>query len=272
MSATSKFPDFIPISLEDKVIHLKVQYEWKLDLCSLCNSLAHSVAECPSIRNHKPHVEPPNLGRSFSRQPMNKLQSRPPAPKCYNPPPSTQLTSPKVTKSPIKASSTSKPDTTSQNLAINHPPPTINLIPSQVILKSPHTFPITTDNHQSTPSSSTNPPTTTTSTSQLPDPMIQHLHNNPSIPNLNSPTDFSIGLAKEEREEVPSFSLVSTINQSKNKFSALQHFNPEQDLLSTDTSSFSNGEFQDTLSNKVATSAQAKSSRWRTKKPPISKK
>ncbi|KAL0919484.1 hypothetical protein M5K25_011579 [Dendrobium thyrsiflorum] len=67
------YPDTIPISVEDEIISLKIQYEWHPTPCNFCKSLLHTPSTCPS----NPHSQPLSgaaqvtHGRSQSRVSYN---------------------------------------------------------------------------------------------------------------------------------------------------------------------------------------------------------
>ncbi|KAL0909811.1 hypothetical protein M5K25_020709 [Dendrobium thyrsiflorum] len=91
VDSSAKYPDTIPISVEDKIFNLKIEYEWRPTVCSFCMSLNHSSSICPS--NPNPEVVPPAApprGRSISRR------TRPPStnPKGLIPNPITHHTYP----------------------------------------------------------------------------------------------------------------------------------------------------------------------------------
>ncbi|PKU60138.1 RNA exonuclease 1 [Dendrobium catenatum] len=80
VATTSDFPESVPISIEEVVYHLKIQYEWKPNPCATCKSMAHTTSFCPS--NPKPpqqETQPPR-GRSTSRTHRRQNNSqRPPS-------------------------------------------------------------------------------------------------------------------------------------------------------------------------------------------------
>ncbi|KAL0919446.1 hypothetical protein M5K25_011541 [Dendrobium thyrsiflorum] len=70
---TATYPEHIPISVTGKLFNLKIEYEWKPDLCGLCKSLNHSTNSCPTNPNPPPKPAPkPFRGRSTSRRPRSR--------------------------------------------------------------------------------------------------------------------------------------------------------------------------------------------------------
>ncbi|KAI0503987.1 hypothetical protein KFK09_014934 [Dendrobium nobile] len=76
VTADDSFPDEIPISIEDEVFSLKIQYEWKPTICEFCKSLVHPSSSCPKKPDPTTIPEQQNLprsnvsrGRSRSRKP-----------------------------------------------------------------------------------------------------------------------------------------------------------------------------------------------------------
>ncbi|KAL0912348.1 hypothetical protein M5K25_018315 [Dendrobium thyrsiflorum] len=78
VDSSASYPEIIPITVEGKRFDLKIQYEWRPTLCTLCNSISHPVTFCPSnpnlvtqypqTREHQ-YSSAASRGRSSSRRP-----------------------------------------------------------------------------------------------------------------------------------------------------------------------------------------------------------
>ncbi|PKU74754.1 RNA exonuclease 1 [Dendrobium catenatum] len=79
VATTSEFPEMVPISIEDVVYHLKIQYEWKPNPCDTCKSMAHTSSYCPSNPQPPQQVTQPPRGRSTSRNHRRKHPSQGPS-------------------------------------------------------------------------------------------------------------------------------------------------------------------------------------------------
>ncbi|XP_020681050.1 uncharacterized protein LOC110098531 [Dendrobium catenatum] len=77
VDCSATYPEEIKVSLDGDVVCLKVQYEWRPFPCSHCKSLMHFSSSCPSkpeVVLNEENVE--KRGRSFSRRPHNRKQSK----------------------------------------------------------------------------------------------------------------------------------------------------------------------------------------------------
>ncbi|XP_020685527.1 uncharacterized protein LOC110101805 [Dendrobium catenatum] len=79
VDASATFPEEIPISIEEDVFSLKIQYEWKPTICEHCKSLVHPSSACPTKPTEQPKNIPSNAlpppsfrGRSKSRRPQGR--------------------------------------------------------------------------------------------------------------------------------------------------------------------------------------------------------
>ncbi|KAL0915557.1 hypothetical protein M5K25_015983 [Dendrobium thyrsiflorum] len=126
VDSSASYPETIPITVEGKRFDLKIQYEWRPTLCTLCNSISHPVTFCPSnpnsalqypqTRNHQP-ASNAFRGRSSSRRPR---------PTSGNP----KGILPLPTKLPISNTSNPTPDmdtNQNQNQDSHRPPSPSNL-------------------------------------------------------------------------------------------------------------------------------------------------
>ncbi|KAL0924452.1 hypothetical protein M5K25_005283 [Dendrobium thyrsiflorum] len=69
VDSTATYPEQIPISVTGKLFNLKIEYEWKPELCGLCKSFNHSTSSCPTNPNPPPQTAPTTVrGRSTSRR------------------------------------------------------------------------------------------------------------------------------------------------------------------------------------------------------------
>ncbi|KAL0929059.1 hypothetical protein M5K25_000999 [Dendrobium thyrsiflorum] len=204
VSADASYRDEIPISLEDEIFSLKVQYEWKPTPCEHCKSLTHYSASCPSKpettantipenRNNAPNTTTTATarGRSKSRRPTSRNTSTSPHIRNaryqpdHNSTISTLITNPNQTQ-PTKALSSSHPPSPTSH------PHLANIVEAELL-----------------------PPT--------PSPSLK-----PQIPNLNTPTEESSFSTSITLPTCPSSHLANPT--SPNKFGVLQTVEEEQEL------------------------------------------
>ncbi|KAL0921107.1 hypothetical protein M5K25_008142 [Dendrobium thyrsiflorum] len=194
VSADAVFPEEVPISLEDEVFSLKIQYEWKPSPCEHCKSLSHLSSYCPTKpTSSEPQTAPAKnpkggfaaRGRSSSRKPS--LRS---LPKSFIPQP------------PIQSSVTLPPPNTSTTYPAN--------IPDRHTAQ-PEYFPP----GQVTPTSDSLPQNPAPPSASL--PIGSTAPSTSIIPNLNSPTDEASSSTSNSRQRISSPPKV----QSPNKFEAL---------------------------------------------------
>ncbi|KAI0522686.1 hypothetical protein KFK09_005071 [Dendrobium nobile] len=218
VDASATYPEEIPISIEDDVFSLKIQYEWKPTLCEHCKSMVHASSSCPS----KPEaattnvMQPPQTsirGRSKSRKPQGRIP-----PSSSNIPPSIipssialagpnpqAQTGPTMVESTMVQSSllgSSKQTITQLNPSLPPlpPPPTSSTIPTQI------------------------PPT-----ALLPTPVLPVSN----IPNLNSPHEAS---SSSTSSSLPPYKPPPPKIQSPNKFDALHLLAEDLDNSADDSS------------------------------------
>ncbi|KAL0926454.1 hypothetical protein M5K25_002688 [Dendrobium thyrsiflorum] len=186
VSADATFPEEVPISLEDEVFSLKIQYEWKPTPCEHCKSLSHLSSYCPTkpistALQAAPAMTPNRgfaaCGRSSSRKPP--LRS---LPQTFIPHP------------PIKSSVTIPPPSN----PVHHTTQPDNLSTGQMI-------------HTSDPlPNCTAPPNVCQAIGSM-------VPSTSTIPNLNSPTDEVSSSTSNSRQRITSPPKL----QSPNKFEAL---------------------------------------------------
>ncbi|PKU59224.1 RNA exonuclease 1 [Dendrobium catenatum] len=119
VDCSATYPEEIKVSLDGDVVCLKVQYEWRPFPCSHCKSLMHFSSSCPSkpeVVLNEENVE--KRGRSFSRRPHNRKQSKNQQP--------VNLPIPNL-NSPNNATSSS----TSSLPLINNPAPKVTVSPNR---------------------------------------------------------------------------------------------------------------------------------------------
>ncbi|KAL0913108.1 hypothetical protein M5K25_016540 [Dendrobium thyrsiflorum] len=110
VDSTATYPKQIPISVTGKLFNLKIEYEWKPELCGLCKSFNHSTTSCPTNPNPPPQTAPISVrGRSTSR----RHRSRP-----------TSLSSKGILPQPVSNVNTVNPKTQMQT---NQTAPQTNL-------------------------------------------------------------------------------------------------------------------------------------------------
>ncbi|KAI0502326.1 hypothetical protein KFK09_017274 [Dendrobium nobile] len=196
VATTSEFPETVPISIEDVVYHLKIQYEWKPNPCTTCKSMAHTSSYCPSNSQPPQQESQPPRGRSTSRNNRRKHTSEGP---------SSQIRSLGAAK---------KHNITSTASTSVHATSSIVIIPSQV------TIPTAQINDQEFDTGNAVASTTgiiaPKSISALTLPIYP---SNITIPNLNSPTDECIGNLEQESTS----SLNNPLIPTKNQFDTLQN-------------------------------------------------
>ncbi|KAI0504951.1 hypothetical protein KFK09_015908 [Dendrobium nobile] len=176
VDASATYPEEIPISIEDDVFSLKIQYEWKPTLCEHCKSMVHASSFCPS----KPEAATTNVmhppqttlrGRSKSRKPQGRI-----------PTPSSN------TPSSIIPSSIALACPNSQVLT---DPITVETTMVQSSLLGPAKQTLAQQNHSLPPLPL--PPTSSTISTQIPPTALLPTPVLPvsNIPNLNSPHEAS---------------------------------------------------------------------------------
>ncbi|KAL0924531.1 hypothetical protein M5K25_005368 [Dendrobium thyrsiflorum] len=85
VDSSASYLDIIPITVEGKRFDLKIQYEWRPTLCTLCNSISHHVTFCPSNPNSAPQYPPSRIHQSSSVALRGRSSSRHPRPPSRNP-------------------------------------------------------------------------------------------------------------------------------------------------------------------------------------------
>ncbi|XP_020699220.2 uncharacterized protein LOC110111614 [Dendrobium catenatum] len=216
VDASATYPEEIPISIEDDVFSLKIQYEWKPTLCEHCKSMVHASSFCPS----KPEAATTNVmhppqtslrGRSKSRKP----QGRKPTPSSNTPsstiPPSIALVCP----NPQVLTDSITVETTMVQSSLLGPD-------KQIIAQQNHSLPPLPPQ----PTSSTIP-TQIPPTALLPTPVVSN------IPNLNSPHEAS---SSSTSSSLPLFKPLLPKIQSPNKFDALHLLVEDPDNSADDSS------------------------------------
>ncbi|KAL0913651.1 hypothetical protein M5K25_017130 [Dendrobium thyrsiflorum] len=195
----STYPETIPISIEDEIINLKIQYEWRPTPCEFCGSLMHLSSTCPSKPLSDPHeanqLAASTRGRRPSRDPRTGFSRA---------------------KSRSKAPVTHRSSAQSSHLHIQTSAPTGKFM--EIGSSAPSSY---IDN-QNLSTVSSKPP----SISALDQPIglnppvisIPSINHNPAnIPNLNSPTDETVNCNITHTVHVPGPSSVI----SPNKFEVL---------------------------------------------------
>ncbi|KAL0913157.1 hypothetical protein M5K25_016596 [Dendrobium thyrsiflorum] len=186
VSADATFPEEVPISLEDEVFSLKIQYEWKPTPCEHCKSLSHLSSYCPTKPiSTAPQAAPaktPNRGFAARGQSSSRK------------PPLRSLPQTFIPHPPIKSSVTIPPPSN----PVHHTTQPDNLSTGQMI-------------HTSDPlPNCTAPPNVCQAIGSM-------VPSTSTIPNLNSPTDEVSSSTSNSRQRITSPPKL----QSPNKFEAL---------------------------------------------------
>ncbi|XP_020700569.1 uncharacterized protein LOC110112623 [Dendrobium catenatum] len=218
VDASATYPEEIPISIEDDVFSLKIQYEWKPTVCEHCKSMVHGSFLCP----FKPEaatsnvIQPPQTsfrGRSKSRKPQGRN------------PPSSPTISPSIIPSSIALAGPSPQAQTGPTMVES------TMVQSSLLASSKQT------NTQQNPSLPPLPPPPTSSTipTQIPPTallptLVLSISN---IPNLNSPHEAS---SSSNSSSLPPYKPLPPKIQSPNKFDALHLLVEDQDNSANDTS------------------------------------
>ncbi|XP_020673779.2 mucin-2-like [Dendrobium catenatum] len=220
VSANVVFLDEVPISLEDEVFSLKIQYEWKPSPCEHCKSLAHFSSSCPSKLEYASIPVTSENTNFWCSSSCGQSRSR--RPHSHNPPitPSIPLPNNPAALHPIP---TTTPDVASKFTSalpqpLNVPPP--QQLPSTII-HSQNNAPYGLTIPAPAPPTSVDPPAS-------------------NIPNLNSPTD---EVSSSSTNPLPSLTSPPKV-YSPNKFDTLQLLEEDQGTSTTcllsvkDTSTF----------------------------------